>query len=438
MKLNRANFKPSDPKVAEKAPERIVHIGIGAFAKAHQVWFTHSVDPEKQWGVVAFTGRSAKAANDLNEQDGLYTLIERSAQADSLRVIDSIVRAEDISNVSELSETISNPGISIVTLTITESGYGYDSDGRIDVDNPSPALNKLAVALELRRRSNGAAITIVPCDNIPSNGELLGRAIREIFSTFSSESQSWLDSNVSFISTSVDRITPKTTQADIDLVAEHGWEDNSVTVTEPFCDWILSGDFIAGRPEWQNAGAKFVAEIEPFERRKLWLLNGAHSALAYSGILRGHATVAEAVADEFCQDMIERFWLEAGNHLASAELDIENYKSALRSRFSNTRIAHQLSQISIDGATKLALRVAPVALSELRTGNSAEACAEIIAAWINFLRSSNFQDSKSSLLKTALGDAESTQKIVALLDQDLAQDNEFVALVASKTLQLIF
>ncbi len=428
MKLTRANYAAKTGSSATPAPERIAHIGIGAFAKAHQIWYTQQVDEANEWGVVAFTGRSATASDQLREQDGLYTLIERGVDGDSFEVIDRIVRAEDGMNVTEFTNTLSKPEISIVTLTITEAGYGFTKDGKLDLENPAPAINRLAFALDMRRRLSGAPIALVSCDNIPNNGDLLEAAVKNVFSTFDDGALDWLEQNVSFVSTSIDRITPQTTAVDIEEVETRtSWQDNSVTVTEPFRDWILSGEFPAGRPNWEKAGAKFVADIEPFEKRKLWLLNGAHSILAYSGILRGHQTVAEAIADKHCLNLVTQFWDDAVRHLPKADLALDDYRSALLARFSNPRIAHQLRQIAIDGATKLAVRIAPIALAELAAGRPAHAEAQALAAWIEFLRAGDFKDSQSEAIRLALADSDAA--LIALLDPQLSSHAEFVSLV---------
>ena len=427
MKLNRETHQ------VKLAPERIAHIGIGAFAKAHQIWYTQQVDRDNEWGVVAFTGRSATAADQLREQDGLYTLIERGVDGDKFEVIDRIVRAEDGMNVTEFTNTLAKPEISIVTLTITEAGYGFTKDGKLDLENPAPAINRLAFALDMRRRLSGAPIALVSCDNIPNNGELLEAAVRNVFATFDAEATDWLEKCVSFVSTSIDRITPQTTAVDIEEVeTKTSWHDNSVTVTEPFRDWILSGEFPAGRPAWENAGAKFVTEIEPFEKRKLWLLNGSHSILAYTGIARGHTTVAEAIADEYCLDLVNNFWNDAVRHLPQADLALDDYRAALLGRFGNPRIAHQLRQIAIDGATKLAVRIAPIATAELAAGRDAAVEAQAIAAWINFVRAGEFKDSQAEAIRLALT-AESDSALIALLDPNLARDTAFVNLVNQST-----
>lgn len=409
-------------------------MGLGAFHRAHQAWYTSKVDREQNWGIVAFTGRSSEAAEKLSSQDGLYTLITRDSKGDSYQIIDSIVRAEDGNNIEKFVEAIEDPETAIVTLTITEAGYEMDPSGHIDSVNPPQVLHRLAFALETRRRATGLGIAIISCDNMPSNGALLRVAMSDLFATFGRESLEWLEEKVSFVSTSIDRITPKTTIEDIKLVAKAtGWDDESPVVTEPFSDWVLQGEFPLGRPEWERAGVKFVEDIEPFENRKLWLLNGSHSLLAYLGQLRGHETVAEAISDEVCKEQVELFWNEAANHLTESGLEIPKYRAALLDRFANERIAHRLEQIAIDGATKLRVRIAPVARAELQEGREPLGAASAFSAWVNFvLMNERVNDSKSLEIRRALrGPIQGVEhRLVSVIDFDLSTNEKFMTLVS--------
>ena len=185
---------------------------------------------------------------------------------------------------------------------------------------------------------------------------------------------------MSFVSTSVDRITPHLTEAELDeLRTASGWDDAAPVVTEPFSDWVLQGDFPAGRPQWESAGARFVDDVEPFERRKLWLLNGAHTILAASGPSRGHETVAAAFADPVCRALVTGFWDEATRHLTSAGLDIPGYLAQLRDRFANPRIAHRLTDIADQAPTKVRVRLLPVLLAERAAGRSGAATLRALA-----------------------------------------------------------
>ncbi len=436
MKLNRANLATMNHVETAKATERIVHIGLGAFHRAHQAWYTSRVDREQNWGIVAFTGRSVEAAEKLSAQDGLFTLVTRDSNGDSYQIIDSIVRAEDGNNTEAFVDAITNSKTAIVTLTITEAGYGMDAAGHVDSVNPPAALHRLAVALETRRRANGLGLAIVSCDNMPSNGALLKIAMGDLFASFGEESVDWLNEKVSFVSTSIDRITPKTTDEDLALVEKAtGWQDSSPVVTEPFSDWVLEGEFPLGRPQWERAGAKFVENIEPFENRKLWLLNGAHSLLTYIGQLRGHETVASAITDKECRNLVENFWNEASAHLQSEELEIPKYRAALLERFENSRIAHRLAQIAIDGATKLRVRIAPVAKAEIAAKRSAQACATAIAGWVAYvIKNQKVQDSQIDEITRALsGPREGLEaRLVSVIDLQLANDAKFMALVVQE------
>ena len=275
----------------------IVHLGVGAFHRSHQAWYTDMVDDAAEWGIAGFTGRSPEVARLLTPQDGLYTLITRSDRVDEARIVSSLATVTDGADLDRLAGTLAAPATKLVTLTITEPGYSTDSDG-------VPA--RLLRGLDARRRADAGPIAVVPCDNLPGNGGRLSEILHELASGVLSD---WLTESVSFVSTSVDRITPAATAADR-ATAEvlTGWEDAAPVVTEPFHNWILSGDFPAGRPAWERAGAQFVDDIEPFERRKLWLLNGAHSTLAYLGLHRGHRTVTEAIDDPVCRAAVQALW----------------------------------------------------------------------------------------------------------------------------------
>jgi fructuronate reductase len=282
-------------------------------------------------------------------------------------------------------------------------------------------------ALEARRQADAGPIAVVPCDNMPANGPYVGRGVVGLARAALPELADWISQNVSFVSTSVDRITPRTTREDIAAVAAlTGWADASPVVTEPFSSWVLSGGFPAGRPDWERAGARFVADIEPYERRKLWLLNGAHSLLAYTGLRRGHRTVAEAVADEVSRSEVLALWDEAERHLPEG-LDLAAYRGALLERFENGRIEHQLAQIAPEGLTKLCVRIVPVARAERAAGRPAGAAAAAIGAWMALILDGHeLMDAQRATIAVAAGAADPQRALLALLDEDLAADAEFL------------
>jgi fructuronate reductase len=442
-----------------QAPVRIVHLGLGAFHRSHQAWYTQHASDAADWGIAAFTGRRPDAALALAEQDGLFTIIDRSGHGDAFEVIGSIVEAVDGADVGRLCELVSAPGTAVVTLTITEAAYGLAPEGSFDTGStgvagdlavlaggtgaagnagtavtPTTPLGRLVLALAARRGSGAGPLAVVSCDNLSGNGDVARRAIVGMAEAWDAEVAAWIGENVSFVSTSVDRITPRTTDADVAEVEERcGYRDSSPVVAEPFRDWVLSGDFPAGRPRWEDAGAVVVDDIEPYENRKLWLLNGAHSLLAYAGQLRGHTTVAEALEDPLCQEAVEAFWDEAAAHLHGDHLQIPEYREALRARFGNRRIAHHLSQIAADGTTKLRMRALPVLAAERSQGRSGAGSARMLAAWVDYVAEENEpQDPLAAAIRTANGLA-GPARVAALLNlvsPQLSDDPQIVSLVA--------
>jgi fructuronate reductase len=431
-----------------KAPVRIVHLGLGAFHRSHQAWYTQHAGDGSEWGIAAFTGRRPDAAVALAAQDGLFTLIERSGDGDRFEVIGSVVEAVDGADVGRLRELVSAPETAMVTLTITEAAYGLASDA----GSPGAAgelaelagsgtgatlttpLGRLVSALAARRDAAAGPIAVVSCDNLSGNGDVARRAVTGLAEAWDGTLAAWISEHVSFVSTSVDRITPRTTDADIAEVEEKcGYRDSSPVVAEPFRDWVISGDFPNGRPRWEDAGAVVVDDIEPYENRKLWLLNGAHSLLAYAGQLRGHTTVAQALEDPLCREAVEAFWDEAAAHLHGAELRVPEYRLALLDRFGNSRIAHHLSQIAADGTTKLRMRALPVLTAERSQGRSGAGSALMLAAWIDYVSDQNgLQDPLSAAIGTA-NRSRGQERVAALLNlvsPQLGNDAQTVSVVA--------
>lgn len=459
----------STAKAAPAAPVRIVHLGLGAFHRAHQAWYTQRASDGAQWGIAAFTGRRPDAATALAAQDGLYTLIERAGDGDSFELMTSIVQAHDGADVAALERLVAAPATAMVTLTITEAAYNLAADGALDLTNPavqadvdalraltSPAgthdagtpaaaagtaAGRLVQALAARRVAGAGPIAVVSCDNLANNAIAARAAIGGLADVVDPGLGAWIAENVSFVGTSIDRITPRTTDAEIALVAaECGYADSSPVVTEPFSDWVLSGDFPAGRPDWASAGAVFVDEIEHFENRKLWLLNGAHSLMAYAGQLRGHETVAQALADPVCAAWVQEFWNEAEANLPAEGLNIPAYRAALLERFGNARIAHHLAQIAMDGTNKLRMRAVPVYTAEKAAGRSGAGALRMIAAWVAFIRESHAAGrtiadaAGSARIAEALaqggqdGSGDATLAALAgILDAELAVDAGFLA-----------
>ncbi|MFJ4172110.1 mannitol dehydrogenase family protein [Paenarthrobacter sp. NPDC089714] len=423
-------------RTAPAAPVRIVHLGLGAFHRSHQAWYTQHAGDAGEWGIASFTGRRPDAATVLAAQDGLFTVVERSDSGDSFEVVGSIVEAVDGADVARFVELLAAPSTAVVTLTITEAAYGLgaaDLSVLLAGGEPTTPMGRLVAGLAARRASDAGPLAVVSCDNLSDNGNVARNGVLSLAREFDAGLAAWIEANVSFVSTSVDRITPRTTASDISAVAAAcGYQDEAPVVTEPFHNWVLSGAFPAGRPRWEDAGAVFVDDIEPYENRKLWLLNGAHSILAYAGQLRGHTTVSEALADPVCRDAVEEFWDEASKHLPGEELRITEYRAALLERFGNSRIAHHLAQIALDGSTKLRMRAIPVLRAERADGRTGRAAARMIAVWSAFLAvQPGLQDPLSDAVAQAslLSGQARTAALLALLDAELAKDAGVVSLI---------
>jgi fructuronate reductase len=337
---------------------RIVHFGVGSFARSHQAWYTASTGGD--WGIAGHRGRVLGA---LAGQGYRYGMIVRGPETDSVTALDSIVATADVASLA-------NPEVALVTLTITEAGYRPGE--------PAPA--ELVDGLRQRRSAGAGPIAIVPCDNLPSNGRVIREAILALAEP---ELASWIDDSVSFVSTMVDRITPATTEADQAIASEAlGWRDSVPVVTEPFTEWVLQGSFPGGRPAWENAGAEFVDDVTPYEDRKLWMLNGAHSLLAYRGLELGCQTVFEAYADPGLRAEVEQLWGEAREVLALDSESVDAWLAALRIRWANPRLEHRLEQIALGGEQKIAARIFTVDEARRRAGLPiGTAGVETVAAW---------------------------------------------------------
>jgi fructuronate reductase len=386
------------------APVRIAHLGLGGFARSHQAWYTALAPDAGDWGIAAFTGRSPDLARRLQPQDGLYTLVTRGEGGPSYAVLDSISAVYAASDHAAWLAVLARPELAVVTLSVTEAGYCRNVAGgldptRDDVQHDLAALRadlssvvstvpgRLVAGLAARRRAGSGALTILPCDNLPHNGAATRLVVTELAGKVDGDLASWVSRTVSFASCVVDRITPRTVAADREEVRQVlGLWDDAPVVTEPFSEWVISGAFPAGRPQWESVGVRFVDDVEPFETRKLWLLNGAHTILALAGGLRGHRTVADAVADPLCRSWIEQWWDEAQPHLTLPEADVADYRAALLTRFANPAIDHQLAQVSMDSSQKIPVRILPVLRAERASGRLPEGAARAVAAWVAQLR----------------------------------------------------
>ncbi|MFJ4622446.1 mannitol dehydrogenase family protein [Streptomyces sp. NPDC088812] len=439
----------------QAAPVRILHLGLGGFFRAHQAWYTDRAPDADRWGIAAFSGRRPELAHALAAQDGLYTLVTRDSDRDRHELVSSLSAAHPGGDHAAWLAYWERPALAVVTLTVTEAGYtraGGVADsldtGRADVAADIAALRadvrapgataaaRLLGGLAARRAAGHGPVALVSCDNLPGNGRVLHRVVREFAEATGRPELVAAAGDASYVTTMVDRITPGTTDEDvIALRAAGGGEDAAPVMTEPFSEWVLEGEFPAGRPAWDEVGARIVSDVSPHEERKLWLLNGGHSLLAYTGSALGHDTVAEAVSDARCRDRLTRWWAEASRHLRLPPGDLAAYQQALLTRFANARIRHTLAQIAADGSQKLPVRVLPVLRAERAGGRVPQAAAQVIAAWLLHLRGAGAPvkdvaaDTATAAARGPLPDA--ARRVLNLLDPALAHDEELRAAVTA-------
>lgn len=441
------------------APVRAVHLGLGSFFRAHQAWYTWRSPGGETWGTAAFSGRSSKLADDLSAQGGLYTLVTRSPEGDAHDVVTSVSRSHAGGDHGAWLAYLSDPDVVLATTTVTEQGYhlgptvhlALDSEpvrhdvGSLRAGDPATPLltapGRLLAGLRARRNADAGPFTLVPCDNLPGNGQVLAGVLRDLADAVDQGLTAWLAENLTCASTVVDRITPATTQDDVHAVRNAtGRHDLAPVVTEPFSEWVIAGLDTAVVPRWQDAGAIRTDDIAPYEDRKLWLLNGAHSLLAYAGPLRGHETVAAAVADPVCRSWVQDWWAEAASHVQLPADEVARYQAALLERFSNPRTRHRLDQIAADGSLKLGIRVLPVLRRERAAGRAATGAARALAAWVLHLREGeSVRDPHAEVLQRAAATTlpASIRAVLAELDAEVAADDDLVATVTHHAADLV-
>jgi fructuronate reductase len=374
----------------------IVHIGIGAFHRAHQAVYTDDAmgAGDRNWGIIGVSLRSGDVAAQLNPQDGLYTVSTRSAAGSELRLIGAVQRvlvaADDPLAVID---AIAAPTTHVVSFTVTEKGYLRRPDGSLDLREAagSPSLDRfLAAGLAARKAAGLGGLTLLSCDNLAGNGAVLRGLMREYLAAYHPDLSVWFDGECTCPSTMVDRIVPATTDADRAAVAaELGARDEGAVVTEGFSQWVIEDHFAGPRPRWDAVGAELVADVAPYETAKLRMLNGAHSALAYIGLGAGHAFVHQAIGDPAIRPVIERLMRDeaAPTIDAAPGQNLAAYADALLDRFANPVLNHRLIQIAMDGSQKIPQRWLETLAWHQARGQHCPSLEAAIAAWIAFLRS---------------------------------------------------
>ena len=422
----------------------IVHLGLGAFARAHLAAVNDAAieaialsEPGaagasgawESWGICGVSLRSPATRDALAPQQGLYTLAQRDASGQQLRIIgclrECLVAPESPGTVLD---RIASSHARIVSLTITEKGYCLDpASGHLRLDHPDiahdlnhpeaprSAIGLIVRGLALRMAQGLGPLTLLSLDNLPANGHTLRGLVLDFAGRVDTALPSWIASTCTFPNSMVDRIVPRTTTADMATVDQGlGLHDAWPVLAEPYLDWVVEDQFAAGRPDWALGGARFVADAAPWEQLKLRMVNGAHSSIAYLSMLAGWQTVDEAMAQPALRSHIRALLRDEVEPTLPAlpGLDVNAYRERLIQRFSNPALAHRSAQIAMDGSHKLPQRLLATVRDRLDAGQSIDRLALGMAAWLLHLRASDDQgrvfvvdDPQSAQLKACAGAA---------------------------------
>jgi fructuronate reductase len=410
-RLSRSVLTELPPSVRQPHYDReslkigMAHIGVGAFHRCHQAEFIDDMLEARfgPWGVLGVNLTSPNLSDLLSPQDCLYSrTLRQDARAES-RVIGALREVIDVTDKASADAAIAalgGPQISVATMTVTEKGYCLTpSTGALVLDNPAlradfeggfpphTLLGLLALVLERRRQTTGAPLTLISCDNVPSNGARLAAAMFKFAASRSVELTRWIEDRVTFPSTMVDRIVPATTPDDVEEASiALGARDAAAVVGEPFRQWVIEDKFAGERPPLDLAGATFVADAKPYEQIKMRVLNAAQSTLAHQGALVGHEFTYQAAANPVLAALTRRMLeQETSTTLPKlAGMEVAPYIDRSMARIRNTAIHHHCHQIGTDGSQKIVQRLVDPLRERLAAGQTAGLLTLAIASWIAY------------------------------------------------------
>ena len=464
-KLSQTNLRFLDPAIRVPRYDRsqlgqgIVHIGVGGFHRAHQTIYGEDLFNRNQgfsWGFcgVGLLPHDSRMRDALESQDCLYTLVERSRTGDEARVVGSILNflfAPD--NPDAVIEKMAAPETKIVSLTITEGGYyAHAGTGALDANHPDirhdlafPQEPKcsfgfLLEALNRRRLRGQAPFTLLSCDNIQGNGDVLKTMLLAFAELREPSLARWMAQNCGFPNSMVDRITPATTDEHRQMVRDQfGIDDACPVVSETFKQWVIEDHFVQGRPAWEEVGAQMTNDVLPYEKMKLRLLNASHQALCYIGMLLDYEFVHQTMEDENIRALVQQLMDREVTPILSPVpgIDLQEYKATLLERFANPAVGDQLSRIGIYGSSGIPKFVLPSIVEQQRRGGPITLLCFVVACWFRFLsgqsdtgRELALKDPMASRLREiALAGGKDPASLLAVREifgEELATSPEFV------------
>lgn len=439
---------------------RIVHFGFGAFHRAHQALLTDRVLNALggDWGICEISLFSGdKLMGALRKQDHLYTVLEKGRDASQAIVVGTVRECLNakLDGMDAIIEKFCEPQVAIVSLTVTEKGYCIDpATGRLDTANvhvihdlqnpaePHSAPGILAEALNRRRERGLPPFTVLSCDNIPDNGRIVRHAVTGMAEKRSRELADWVRERVTFPATMVDRIVPAATPESLQEITDIlGVEDPCAISGEPFIQWVIEDNFVAGRPRWEVAGVEMVDDVLPWEQMKLRMLNGSHSFLAWLGYLAGYPHINDCMADKnFCRAVHSLMMREQAPTLRVSGVDLAQYAQSLLERFTNPALQHRTWQIAMDGSQKLPQRMLESVRWHLQQNTEWPCLALGIAAWMRYVsgvddagQTIDVRDPLAQKIKDRVGNSSQEERVATLLGlreifgSDLPGDARFVS-----------
>lgn len=456
----------------------IVHIGIGAFHRGHQAVFTDDAIANSggDWRIIGVSLRSPAVSEQMNPQDGLYTVTVKVNGQQETRLIGAVEKVMVAPLAPEkVVSLLASSEIKVVTLTVTEKGYHYNmsadalavenADIQHDIANPNmpvsmPGFLVAACAQRMNKGDVNGKLSVISCDNLPGNGEVTRKVVTELARKISPELLAWIKVNVSFCSSMVDRIVPAVTEQDkASMQTQLGMQDEAMIQTETFKQWVVEDNFCTAIPDWRSAGVLIVDKVESYEKLKLRTLNGSHSALAYMGVLLGYKWIHEAIADPLLLSAIKRLMTEeTGPSLTTPSgFDLPTYQQQIIARFQNDEIAYATQQVAMDGSQKMIQRIFAPIVDNMTGGIYHKGKANysvliaVVAAWMLYLcgtdEAGNTYDIKDpmaeKLKSVALANEHDAHKYVSALIENtntvpnILADNEKFKKDLSETLATI-
>lgn len=454
-----------------KLVPRIVHLGFGAFHRAHQAVYADILASEhgSDWGYteVNLIGGEQQIA-DLNHQDNLYTVAEMSADAWTARVVGVVKEAlhAQVDGLETVLAKMCEPQVAIVSLTITEKGYCHSpATGQLMLDHPfivadlqnphqpKSAPGVVVEALALRKAAGLPAFSVMSCDNMPENGHVMRNVVCAYARAVDAELADWIEAHVTFPSTMVDRIVPAVTPETLDKIEQlTGVRDPAGVACEPFRQWVIEDNFVAGRPAWEKAGAELVSDVIPFEEMKLRMLNGSHSFLAYLGYLAGYQHINDCMGDDNYRRAAHDLMLkEQAPTLKVQNVDLARYADLLIERYTNPALRHRTWQIAMDGSQKLPQRMLDSVRWHLADNSSFKLLALGVAGWMRYVGGVDEQgnaievcDPLLPVIQAAVQQSEEGESrvkallaIEAIFGKDLPLQGQFVDQVTNAYLSLL-